>query len=216
MEEGRRAAESQLGPQSRAQRTAKASRAPGRPQGPSWANRTSALAFRQMNRHVEAAESGSGGRVPVLASPHPPAPPVPGCRSKDDICIVSVVSNWAACGSPAPGPESRPSGLQNGHPKPYLSAPRCSRSDCGPRAHPWRRRAAGCRPPWSARAGARAAGFGGAAAAAPGPRSRRCGPGVGCSARSAHTPRNRSTALPPAMALIMCPSLQVFCFCLLL
>lgn len=31
MEEGRRAAESQLGPQSRAPRTAKASRAPGRP-----------------------------------------------------------------------------------------------------------------------------------------------------------------------------------------
>ena len=63
MEEGRRAAERQLGPQSRVQRTAKASRAPGRPQGPSQANRTSALAFQQMNCHAEAAESGSGGRV---------------------------------------------------------------------------------------------------------------------------------------------------------
>ena len=88
---------------------------------------------------------------------------------------------------------------------PYLSAPRCSRSDCGPRAHPWRPRAAGRRPPWSARAGALAAGFGGAAAAAPGPQSRRCGPGAACSARSTRTPRDRSAALLPAMALTMSP-----------
>lgn len=152
----------------------------------------------------------------MLASPHPPAPPpFPGAGAPVSRATEPPVAHQQRA-SFRRGPSHGRVDSRVAVRTPYLSARRCSRSDCGPRARLWRPRAAGRRPPWSARAGARAAGFGGAAAAAPGPRSRRCGPGVGCSARSARTPRNRSTASPPAEALTVCARLQALGFCLLL
>ena len=94
-------------------------RASGRPQDLSRANSASAVTLRQVNCHVEAAESRSGGQASVLASPHPPAPPSP-CVQEEGrhLCRRQLSRPWLTNtgASFRRGAESRQSGLQSGRP----------------------------------------------------------------------------------------------------